>query len=93
MEKTNDAADARIRIAEARKHLTDALEAISGPDPDWARCSDCKHGISVPSTMFCDMLYEKPDWGLPEQRGNRAMRAVGGRTDDFCAWGERRRES
>ena len=39
MEDKNDAAEARIRIEAARRHLTDALEAISGPDPDWARCS------------------------------------------------------
>ena len=29
---------ARIRIDAARKHLTDALEAISGPEPDWVKC-------------------------------------------------------
>ena len=39
MAEKNDATEARIRIEAARKHLTDALEAISGPDPDWARCS------------------------------------------------------
>ena len=39
MAEKNDAAEARIRIEAARKHLTDALEAISGPDPDWARGS------------------------------------------------------
>jgi hypothetical protein len=39
MTEKNDAAEARIRIEAARKHLTDALEAISGPDPDWPRCS------------------------------------------------------
>lgn len=39
MTEKNDAAEARIRIEAARKLLTDALEAISGPDPDWARCS------------------------------------------------------
>lgn len=32
---------ARIRIEAARKHLTEALEAISGPEPDWARCEVC----------------------------------------------------
>ena len=31
------AEQARIRIEAARKHLTEALEAISGPEPDWAR--------------------------------------------------------
>lgn len=35
------AEQARIRIDAARKHLTDALEAISGPEPDWARCEAC----------------------------------------------------
>lgn len=39
MTEKNDAAEARIRIEAARNHLTDALEAISGPDPDWPRCS------------------------------------------------------
>lgn len=32
---------ARIRIDAARKHLTDALEAISGPEPDFAKCEAC----------------------------------------------------
>lgn len=32
------AEQARMRIDAARKHLTDALEAISGPEPDWTRC-------------------------------------------------------
>lgn len=32
---------ARIRIDAARKHLTDALEAISGPEPDFAKCEVC----------------------------------------------------
>ena len=32
---------ARVRIDAARKHLTDALEAISGPEPDWAKCEAC----------------------------------------------------
>lgn len=32
---------ARIRIDAARKHLTDALEAISGPEPDFAKCKAC----------------------------------------------------
>ena len=29
---------ARLRIDAARKHLTEALEAISGPEPDVAKC-------------------------------------------------------
>ena len=29
---------ARLRIDAARKHLTEALEAISGPEPDAAKC-------------------------------------------------------
>lgn len=32
---------ARIRIEAARKHLTEALAAISGPEPDWAKCEAC----------------------------------------------------
>ncbi len=32
---------ARIRIDAARKHLTDALEAISGPEPDFAKFEAC----------------------------------------------------
>lgn len=32
---------ARIRIDAARKHLTEALEAISGPEPDFAKCEAC----------------------------------------------------
>lgn len=35
------AEQARIRIEAARKHLTEALEAISGPEPDWARREAC----------------------------------------------------
>ena len=35
------AKQARIRIEAARKHLTEALAAISGPEPDWARCEAC----------------------------------------------------
>lgn len=35
------AEQARIRIDAARKHLTEALEAISGPEPDWTRCEAC----------------------------------------------------
>lgn len=38
MTEKNDVAEARIRIEAARRHLADALEAISGPDPDWPRC-------------------------------------------------------
>lgn len=30
--------EARIRLEAARKHITDAIEAISGPKPDWVRC-------------------------------------------------------
>ena len=29
---------ARVRIDAARRHLTEALEAISGPDPDVVKC-------------------------------------------------------
>ena len=35
------AEQARIRIEAARKHLTEALAAISGPEPDWAKCEAC----------------------------------------------------
>ena len=35
------AEQARIRIEAARKHLTEALAAISGPEPDWAKCETC----------------------------------------------------
>lgn len=35
------AEQARIRIDAARRHLTDALEAVSRPEPDWARCEAC----------------------------------------------------
>ena len=38
MMKDMKAKQARVRIDAARKHLTDALEAISGPEPDWTRC-------------------------------------------------------
>lgn len=31
---------ARERIDAARKHLTDALEAISGPEPNWPKCEE-----------------------------------------------------
>lgn len=36
--KDSKVEQARIRINAARKHLTDALEAISGPEPDVAKC-------------------------------------------------------
>lgn len=39
MQETDKARAARIRIDAARKHLTDAIEALSGPEPDWVRCS------------------------------------------------------
>lgn len=32
---------ARIRIDAARKHLNEALEAISGPEPDISKCEAC----------------------------------------------------
>lgn len=32
------ASDARARLCAARRLLTDAIAAISGPKPDWARC-------------------------------------------------------
>lgn len=67
---------------------------MSRAEGEIVRCSDCKHGISVPSTMFCDMLYEKPDWGLPEHyAGTEPCEPLEVGLDDFCAWGERRRES
>lgn len=57
------------------------------------RCRDCKHGEEVPGTMFCDMLYEKPDWGLPEvYAGSEPCEHLEVAPDGFCAWGERRRE-
>ena len=33
--------DARAGIVYARKRLTDALEAISGPRPNWERYREC----------------------------------------------------
>lgn len=32
------AREARIRLADARTHITSAIEAISGPEPDWVLC-------------------------------------------------------
>ena len=32
------AREARIRLADARAHITSAIEAISGPEPDWVLC-------------------------------------------------------
>lgn len=32
------AREARIRLADARAHVTSAIEAISGPEPDWVLC-------------------------------------------------------
>ncbi len=32
---------ARIRLDAVRDHITDAIEAISGPAPDWLRCAEC----------------------------------------------------
>lgn len=39
--KDSKVQQARIRIDAARKHLTEALEAISGPEPDFAKCEAC----------------------------------------------------
>lgn len=38
MTEQDRAREARIRLDAARKHITDAIEAISGPEPDWVRC-------------------------------------------------------
>lgn len=37
MTEQDRAREARIRLDAARKHITDAIEAISGPAPDWVR--------------------------------------------------------
>lgn len=41
MTEQDRARKARIRLDAARKHITDAIEAISGPKPDWLRCGAC----------------------------------------------------
>lgn len=41
MKEKNEVREARIRLDAARRHITEALEAISGPDPDWVRCGAC----------------------------------------------------
>ena len=38
MTEQDRAREARIRLDAARKHITEAIEAISGPKPDWVRC-------------------------------------------------------
>lgn len=38
MTEEDKAREARIRLDAARKHITKAIEAISGPEPDWVRC-------------------------------------------------------
>lgn len=38
MEGTDRAREARIRLCEARRHITEAIEAVSGPEPDWGLC-------------------------------------------------------
>lgn len=38
MTEQDRAREARIRLDAARQHLTSAIEAISGPKPDWVRC-------------------------------------------------------
>lgn len=38
MTEQDRAREARIRLDAARKRITDAIEAISGPVPDWVRC-------------------------------------------------------
>lgn len=38
MTEQDRAREARIRLDAARQHLTNAIEAISGPKPDWVRC-------------------------------------------------------
>lgn len=40
MTEQDRARKARIRLDAARKHITDAIEAISGPAPDWVRCGE-----------------------------------------------------
>lgn len=37
MDVQDRAREARIRLEVARGHITDAIEAISGPKPDWVR--------------------------------------------------------
>ena len=41
MTEQDRAREARIRLDAARKHITEAIEAISGPKPDWVRCGAC----------------------------------------------------
>lgn len=38
MTEIERAKEARIRLDAARKFIADAIEAISGPEKDWARC-------------------------------------------------------
>lgn len=38
MEGTDRAREARIRLCEARRHITEAIEAVSGPEPGWGLC-------------------------------------------------------
>lgn len=51
------AEQARIRIDAARKHLTEALEAISGPEPDWAMCEAC---MDMASDVLPTIIEGKP---------------------------------
>lgn len=39
MTEQERAREARIRLDAAREHITEAIEAISGPAPDWVRCA------------------------------------------------------
>lgn len=41
MTEQDKAREARIRLDAARKHITEAIEDISGPAPDWVRCGAC----------------------------------------------------
>ncbi len=41
MTEQDRAREARIRLDAARKHITEAIEAINGPSPDWVRCGAC----------------------------------------------------
>lgn len=49
MTERDEAREARIRLDAARRHITQAMEAISGPEPDWLRCG-------AHADMACDVM-------------------------------------
>lgn len=59
------AREARIRLTDVRAHVTSAIEAISGPEPDWVLC-----GAHI--GMACDAMPVVPR-GVADDGGEGAL--------------------